>query len=78
MPHNTVKISPVNLFTCARYIQSYCVHYHLTHEHKGTQWRGGSSDVEDHHQKVPYSYWGEFKEIVQEPCPQHLLHSKVF
>ena len=34
------------------YIQSYCVHYHLTHEHKGTQWRGHCSYVEDHYQKV--------------------------
>ena len=24
----------------------------LGHEHKGTQWRGGGSYVEDHHQKV--------------------------
>ena len=48
-----------------RYIQSYCVDYNLTHEHKGTQWGGGGSYVEDHHQKVHHSYWKEFQEIVQ-------------
>ena len=49
------------------YIQSYCVHYNLTHEHKGTQWRGGGSYVEDHHQKVHHSYWKKFQEKVQDP-----------
>ena len=61
MPCNTAKMSPV---TCARV---HSVILHLTHEHNATQWRGGSSDVEDHHQKVHYSYWGEFQEKVQEP-----------
>ena len=31
------------------YIQQYCVHYNLTHEHKGTQWGRNCFDVEDHY-----------------------------
>ena len=49
------------------YIQSYCVHYSLTHEHKGTQWGGGGSYMEDHHHEVHHSYREKFKEIVQQP-----------
>ena len=53
--------NPVTLFSiymCK--IQSfnlYCVHYNLTHKHKGTQWGEGGSDVEDHYQKVHPSYF---------------------
>ena len=47
------------------YIQLYCVHYNLTHEHKGTQWGGGGPYVEDHHQKY-ITIIGK-KEIVQNP-----------
>ena len=45
------------------YVQSYCVNYNLTHEHKSTQWGGSSSYVEDHHQKVHHSYFKEFQEV---------------
>ena len=34
------------------YVQSYCVHYNLTHEHKGTRWGGGGSYVEDHRLQI--------------------------
>ena len=36
-----------------------------SHDHKGTQWGGGGSYVEDYHQKVHHSYWEKFQKIVQ-------------
>ena len=50
------------------YVQSYCVYYNLTHKHKGTQWRGDSSYVEDHYQKVHHAQLLEkCQEIIQVP-----------
>ena len=45
---------------------------YLTHEHKGTQWRGGGSYAEDHYQKVHHSYWEEFHENSTGPIHNHI------
>jgi len=33
----------------------------------GSEWGGGGSHMENHHQKVQHSHWEKFKEVVQNP-----------
>ena len=53
--------NPVTLFSIyickVQSFNHYCVHYNLTHKHKGTQWGEGDSDVEDHYLNVHPSYF---------------------
>ena len=47
-----------NIYICkVQSFNHYCVHYNLTHKHKGTQWGEGDSDVEDHYLNVYPSYF---------------------